>query len=208
MVLLRKVARHQERKLKCLLLIESGVAETGIVGGQVIFVQTFTAPETLRHSLSSEFEMHASKVAPLLLVYEKCLLQFAVDVVESACLDARWGGERVAVHGVALPDHSLSEFRIFDSADMQGQQTGHLPGAIASDQRDLARLACWIERPEEVQKIFCRRRGSHLDTNWVRNPAKELDMSMVKLSCSVSNPEEVSRCVKMLLGCGRTDVGS
>lgn len=146
--------------------------------------------------------MNATKVAAFLFVNAQRLLELAVDVVEPAGLDAGWGGERVAVHGVALPDDASAVLRVLDGADVLGEQLGDLAGTIAGDESDLAGLAGGVESTEEGEDVFSRGRWANLDTDWVCDATEEFDVSVVELACAITNPDEVGGCVVVLLGLG------
>lgn len=190
---------HQKGQLERLLLVQTRVTERRIVCRQVVFLQALTAAQTLGDRIARELEVHAAKIAALLLVDAQALLQLLVNVVEATSLDARIGRQGVAVHRVALPDDAAVVLGVLDGADMLGQQVGDLAGAVARNQGDLARLALWVERAQERKQVVDGRRGADLDANGVGNAAEELDVGVVKLACTVADPEEMRRRVVVVL---------
>lgn len=128
------------------------------------------------------------------------LLQLAVDVVEASRLDARGGGEGVAVHGVALPDDAAAVLGVLDGADVLREEVADLGGAVARDEGDLAGLARGVEGAEEGEEVRRRGAGADLDANGVGDAAEELDVGMVDLARAVADPDEVRRGVVVLLG--------
>lgn len=192
-ILASKVSRNEKCHLESLLFIESWIAEAGVVQRQVVFVKTLGTTGALGHSISSELQVDTAKVAALLLVDLQCLLQLAEDVRELSCFDAAWGGSRVAVHRIALPDNGSTIFAAFHSADVLWEKVLDFASTIARDQSDLANFAVGVEDAEEGKKISRLSGWADFDANWVLDPAEVLDVRSVNLSSSITDPEEVSR---------------
>lgn len=193
------MAGDEEGQLEGLLLVEPGVAEAGVVGGQVVLVEPLAAAEALGDGVAGELEVDAAEVAPLLVVDAQGLLELRVDVVEAAGLDAGVGGEGVAVHGVALPDHGAAVLGVLDGADVLGQEVADAGGAVAGYEGDLTRLAGRVEGAEEGEDVGGWGRGADFYADGVGDAAEELDVGVVDLARAVADPEEVRRGVVVLL---------
>lgn len=192
--------RYQERQLKRLLFVQSRVTETRVIRRQVILIQALTSTQALRHRFTSQLQVHTTQVTALLLVDAQRLLQLAVDVVEASRLDARGGGEGVAVHGVALPDDAAAVLGVLDGADVLREEVADLGGAVARDEGDFAGLARGVEGAEEGEQVRGRGAGADLDADGVGDAAEELDVGVVDLARAVADPDEVRRGVVVLLG--------
>lgn len=191
---------HQKGQLESLLLVQPRVAERRVVCRKVVLVEPLAAAQALGDGIARELEVDAAEVAALLLVDAERLLELAVDVVEAAGLDARWGGEGVAVHGVALPDDAAAVLGVLDGADVRGEQVGDLAGAVAGDEGDLAGLAGGVEGAQQSEEVLGGRGRADLDADRVGDAAEELDVGVVELARAVADPDEVSRGVVVLLG--------
>jgi hypothetical protein len=66
------VSCDQERKLQRLLLVQPWIAERCVVQTQVFVYQTFTPSSALRHGITRELKMHATKEGVVLLVNLEC----------------------------------------------------------------------------------------------------------------------------------------
>ena len=194
---------NQKRQLQSLLLVQPWIAKAGVVGRQVILVEVLTPTQALRDSIARELQVNTTEVAALLLVDAQRLLQLAEDVAEGASLDAAADALRVAVHGVALPDHCTGILAVLDRTDMRWKKLADQGSAVASDERDLALFPGRVQGAEEGQDVGHRRRRSYLDANGVRNTSEELDVGVVDLAGAITDPEEVSRRVVVLLCVGR-----
>ena len=190
----------EEGQLEGLLLVEARVAEAGVVGGQVVLVEALAAAEALGDGVAGELEVDAAEVAPLLVVDAQGLLELGVDVVEAAGLDAGVGGEGVAVHGVALPDHGAAVLGVLDGADVLGQEVADAGGAVAGYEGDLARLAGGVEGAEEGEDVGGRGRGADFyaegcdETSVILVPEDEPESNVLE---SVLEVPEVSESIDL-----------
>jgi len=196
----------QKGQLERLLLVKPWVAETSVVGGEVVLIEVLTPTKTLSHRITRQLQVYSSQVTALLLVDAQGLLQFAENIAKVPCFDATSYTLSVAVHGVALPDDSTRVLAILHRPNVGRKEVGDLVSPVASDEGDFAFLAGRVEGPEEGQEIIHRCSRTDLDTNGVGNTAEELDVSVVDLPGSVADPKEVSGRVVVFLGvgiCGR-----
>lgn len=70
------VARNEESHFQGLLLIESGITETGVVERQIRIAQILTTSSTFSDRFACQLKMHATKITAFFLVYCQRLLQF------------------------------------------------------------------------------------------------------------------------------------
>ena len=109
----------QKRQLQRLFLIQPRIAITGIICAQVLVPQPLAAPDTLRHRLPRQFQVHATQKPAVLFVYPQRATDFAQDAAELPRFDPRGCGARIAVHGIALPDDDVAA--ILHSKDVPGE---------------------------------------------------------------------------------------
>lgn len=83
------MSSNQESQLQGLLLVQSRIAERGIVQAQVFFDQTFATADALRDSIARQLEMHASKERSMELVDLQRRRELRENAAEMASLDAR-----------------------------------------------------------------------------------------------------------------------
>ena len=91
------MAGDQERKLKCLFLVQSRVAVGSIVHAQIFFGKTLAAAHTLGDGITREFEMDAAQERVVLLVDLERRRELGKDVAKTTGLDATVRRKRVSI---------------------------------------------------------------------------------------------------------------
>src|SRR3954452_2758662 len=111
--------------------------------------------------------MHAAELLPHRAVYVEGLLDFRIDVLEFARLDAVGEAVRVAVHRVADPD-GLAALGAH-VLDKRRQTIGDFFRAEAMNQCQASRTALRIERVQPARHLLARAARAYL------NPDRVLD---------------------------------
>jgi hypothetical protein len=105
---------------------------------QHALVNGLCTANALRHVLARHLEMHAAAMGALGSMHREEAAHLAKDPVEGACLVAVRGLDRIAVHGIAGPDHRAAFTLHFPN---QGRQLLlHLIGTHSRNQGEPTRF--------------------------------------------------------------------
>ena len=154
--------------------------------------------------LAGHLHVDAAGMGAFRLMHRHETPHLAQDRIEGPRLVARCRLDRVAMHGIAGPDHDAP--LAFHRADQFGQMLFDLVGAEAGDQRQAARLVVGIERVDEPDQFVGLQRRAAFEADRVLDAAAELDMGMVGLARAVADPQHMARC-RVPVAAGRIDAG-
>src|SRR6185437_3353510 len=118
-------------------------------------------------------------------------IELVQDVLEAARLQAPGAGLRVAVHGIADPEHRLTGLPY--GLDGLRQRRGDVLRAEAVNEGQPSRLVLRIERGDQALQPGRIHRGADLDTDGVGNAAEVLDVRAVELRGAHADPGHVRR---------------
>ena len=90
---------------KGLFAVQSGINLRPIGPFEIAFREVSSAPGAFGDVFAGQFEMHTTEMGAHSFVHANRAFNFTENVIEMAGLSSRRGGHRVAVHGVAHPDH-------------------------------------------------------------------------------------------------------
>lgn len=82
--------------------------------------------------------------------------------------------------------------RILHGIDMPRQDVLNLITPISSDKGDFPDLLIGVHDIQQLLQLLLLHRRSHLDPNWILNPAEVLHMRSIKLAGTVTDPDEMT----------------
>src|SRR5436190_3207593 len=181
----------QEGHVDRLFGIEPGIAHRVVAVAEILMRDGAGAAETFGDVLPGHLQMNTAGMGAFGGMHAEEGLHLGEDAVERTRLVAGVGGDGVAVHGIARPDHGAA--LALDGADHSRQMLADLLGAKARDQRQPARLVVGIEHVDELQQLVRLERRAAFQADRVLDAAEIFDMGVVELARTVADPDHVAR---------------
>src|SRR3954447_10726081 len=150
--LLLQQLRDQESHVDGLFGVQTGIADRVIAVVEILIGDGARAADAFGDVLPGHFQMHAAGMGALGLVDREERFYFRQHPVERPGLVAGGGGDGVAVHGIAGPDHDAA-FPLH-GADQGRQVITDLVGAKTVDQRQPSRLVVGIEDVDQFYQFI------------------------------------------------------
>src|SRR3954469_23365318 len=183
--------RDQESHVDRLLGVEPGIAYGVIAIVEILVGDGARAADAFGHVLSGHFQMDAACMASLRGMDGEERLHLRQDAIEWARFVAAAGGDGVAVHRIARPDHDAA-FALH-CANQLRQMIANLVRSEAVDQCQAPRLIVGIEHVDQPQQFVWLERGAAFQADGVLDASKIFHMAVVELTCAISNPDHVAR---------------
>ena len=150
------------------------------------------AARAFGHVLARHLDMKTAGIGALGLADVEEVLDLAQDRIEGPRLVSARRLYRVAMHGIARPDHRFA-FALH-RADEIGEMRADLLRAEAADQRQAARFIGRIQDVDELDELGWLDARPALDADRILDAAQEFDMGVVRLARAVADPKEMARC--------------
>src|SRR5882672_9932258 len=181
----------QERHVDRLLGVEAGIAYRVIAIAEILMGDGARAADAFGDVLAGHLEVNAAGMGALRRMDGEERLHLRQDAVERTGLVAGVGGDGVAVHRIARPDHDTA-FALH-RADQLRQVIGDLVGAEAVDQRQPSGLVVRIEHIDQLQQLVGLQRRAAFQADRILDAAEIFDMAVIELAGAVADPDHVAR---------------
>ena len=184
---------NAECKVKRLTSVQTWVAHGFVTCVEIIITYSLCAPKTFGDVVSGEFDMNATWPCAFCAMRENEASDFTNDVVEVAGLATIWCGECVGVHWIACPHNRVP--CVAHSTKQGTQCFFNIVCTHASDQRESAWDARWVECLAQVEHKINTCVFANFATNWIAYATKKLNVRSVKLTRAFADPQHVCTAV-------------